>query len=106
MEVVEVSVHAFSQRTRFFYLPPVARYLGQSGDAGHDEVPVHVVFDGIRELLCVPQHVRAGPDDGHFAFEHVDELGKFIKTGFAQKRANFRYPAIIFAGLFYVCIRI
>jgi hypothetical protein len=57
--------------------------LGPSGQPGPHPMPVAVA----RYLLLEPRReirpFRPGPDQGHLATQHVDELGHLVKVGAA-----------------------
>ena len=52
-----------------------AFHLGKAGDAWFHEAAQAVGLGDPPKFEIVFDHVRAGPDDAHLAFEDVDELG-------------------------------
>ena len=73
------------------------RGLGQPGDAGFYTDPLFLFVHGIVGFLC--KNIRPRAHQTHVAFEHIEQLGKFIKTGFAEKLSHSSDTRIAFSGV-------
>lgn len=62
--------------------------LCPAGDAGLDQVLLHIAGDLVLELGDEHGPFRAWADDGHVALEYVDELRQLIQARAAQKGAE------------------
>src|SRR6185503_9949965 len=70
LDVIEVVFNSFLQRC--ISTPTID--LGPAGDPGLDLVAQHVLWDAVLELLDEEGALRAWPDDGHVALQHIPEL--------------------------------
>ena len=75
-----------------------AIYLGPAGHPRLFPVAVHVAGDAAPELLDVYRPLRSRPHQAHFAHEHVDELGKLVDGGTADKAAQACDPRVTRLG--------
>ena len=94
-----IMLHAAFHLPEFLGLSPVAAHLRPSGYAGFDEVADHVLVDESAIILGVFEHVGARADDGHVAFEHVDELRELVEARAAHEVAEACLARIILGGL-------
>lgn len=65
--------------------PAVGAELPEAGHALRDEEPL--VLDG-GVVLNDEGHFGAGADEGHVAFEDVEDLREFVEAGLAEEAAG------------------
>ena len=76
-----------------------AGYLPQAGDTGFDAAPLLVPIDShahVFHLFKVFNREGSWADDGHFAFEDIEELGEFIQAEFADNASEPGYAGVFF----------
>src|SRR5882724_9494397 len=66
----------------------------------HDETlwvgrGVELVAKDVFEIAALGQGVRARPDQGHVAFQHIQQLRQFVDTRRSQQLADGGYPRIV-----------
>src|SRR5574340_1037258 len=88
LDVFQVQLHPFFERqgTPSIDLPKT----GQAGpDAESPAVPI------CAEFLEITNGERAGSDQTHIPFEHVDELRQFVEAGLSEEPSDGRDPRVM-----------
>ncbi|KAG0773304.1 hypothetical protein G6F22_014986 [Rhizopus arrhizus] len=88
LDVVDVVLDAVAHLAQRVRLPPEPVDLGPARNARLDPVAHHVALHQVLVHFVVLQRVRAGPDDGHVAHQHVQELRQLIQAGAPQEAAD------------------
>src|SRR5688572_28363714 len=70
----------------------LTRHLPEAGDARTDEV-TRMIDEVVR--LRDPYQLRAGTDEAHVAFEHVEQLRELVETPLANEPPDRRMARIV-----------
>jgi len=88
LKVPYIRVYKLQHSTLVGKFAPQSTNLRPAGNPGTKGMPDNVKFGETAIFFGMTDHMRPRPDDGHVAYQHVEKLGKFIKTCFSQKRPD------------------
>src|SRR5690242_14664137 len=91
LDVIEVALHALVK----VRVAPEIVDLRPAGDAGLDEMLLHVAGYLLLEALDELGSLGARPDDRHVAAQRVEELRQFVEARAPQKGAEARRAALV-----------
>ena len=97
--VPQVKPHAAGHVGHGGRLTPVAKHLGDPGNAGLDGQPPHVARNEAGICFRMEEHMGTGTDNGHVTFQDIDELGEFVQQGLPEKPARYGDAPVIVRSL-------
>lgn len=99
LDIPYISVDTPLHLPKLFGLAPEATHLGNPRDSRLTEQTYGILTNETTIKFCMAKHMRAGTDNAHVSFQHIEELRQLINIGTSHEITKLEFSWVVLGSL-------